>query len=67
MTEPTVTTITEGTCDWALVDRYGELYPHGTKATHRVAGAGEMYDGDYCARHARKAVSWSKKGVEVAY
>jgi hypothetical protein len=64
MSEPTVTTITEGECDWALYDHDGDPYPHGIKARRRVDGAGELLDGIYCWRHARMAVDWWCQGVE---
>jgi hypothetical protein len=62
--EPLTTKISEGTCDWALEDKYGELYPHGVLARRRVSGAGEGLDGDYCARHAKMAVEWWREGIE---
>lgn len=62
----TITVIRGTTCDWALVDKYGDLYPHGIQAHRRVSGCGELLDGDYCRRHAQMAVQWCREGIEVA-
>lgn len=64
--DPTVRPIdgTDRGCDWAMVDKYGELYPHGITARRRVVGAGEMLDGDYCIRHAKEAVRWWRERIE---
>lgn len=63
---PTVTTIREGTCDWAVPDPHwdGHQMPHGIKARRRVTNAGELLDGDYCVRHAAMAVEWAEQGIE---
>lgn len=62
--EPTVTQVSRTTCGWAMVDKYGELYPHDIRAYWRVSGAGELLDGDYCRRHAREAVRWWREKIE---
>lgn len=62
---PTMTPITDRACGWALWDRYGEAYPCGKPATHRVAEAGEDYDGTYCDRHARLAVRQAKQAARA--
>lgn len=64
--EPSVTKVSATDCGWALVGKYGEQYPHGTRAYWRVSGAGELLDGNYCRRHAREAVRWRREGIEVA-
>lgn len=55
MREATLTPITEGRCGWAMSDKDGMQYPHDTKAHYHIDGAGEIYDGDFCARHAAEA------------
>lgn len=66
-TEPTMTPIKGHRCDWAMVDRYGELYPHDIKATHAVLGTGlECMDGVYCRRHAHEAIRRARAGIGVA-
>lgn len=62
--EPTITKVAPTECGWAMVDKYGELYPHGVRAYWRVSGAGELLDGDYCARHAAEAVRWWREKIE---
>ena len=67
MDEPTVTTISEGTCEWSVDDPhwYGYQMPHGVKARRRVERAGEFLDGNYCLRHARMALDWATREIEV--
>jgi hypothetical protein len=67
LVEPTITTITEGECEWALEDKYGDPYPHGIRARRRVSGAGELLDGIYCIRHAKLAVEWCRVGIEPVF
>lgn len=62
---PTMTPILDRVCDWALSDRYGEAYPCGKPATHRVSEAVEEYNGDFCERHARLAVKHSKQAARA--
>jgi hypothetical protein len=53
--EATVTRVYEQRCGWAMVDKHGELYPHGILAKYRIEGAGDEVDGDYCTPHAIEA------------
>lgn len=63
--EPTVTKVSVTECEWALVDKNGTQYPHDIRAYWRVSGAGELLDGDYCARHAAMAVRrWREREEE---
>jgi hypothetical protein len=48
-----------------MTDRDGYAYPHGIKARRRVERAGEFLDGNYCLRHARMAMDWATREIEV--
>jgi hypothetical protein len=56
MREVTLTKLVFGFCDWAVPDRWGEEFPHATRAFYRLSGLGEGYDGNYCRHHAVEAV-----------
>lgn len=62
---PTITRITGSRCCWALLDKHGDPYPHDIRATRRVVGAGEFYDGDYCKQHADMAVDWARHAIDI--
>lgn len=62
---PTMTPITDQTCDWALSERHGEAYPCGKPAAVRVTEAVEEYNGTFCERHARLAVRYSRQAARA--
>lgn len=55
-----------GECDWAKVDRYGELYPCGKPSYRRLVNGPELWDnGDYCKYHAPRALKRARAEMEA--